>query len=137
MSFADERAAIEGRFSSQYGNTTPIQYENVKFTRPATSWVRLQIVNGEGDRISLGDNPQIFRSEGVIVVTIFTQEDTGTKEARELADVVDGIFREAVFSSGNSGLIRCRVPRIEPIGTREGWYQLQVLTEYIRDKFQE
>lgn len=134
MSFADERAAIEGRFNSMYGNTTPVQYENVEFKRPNDPWVRLQIVNGESDRITLGDNPQISRYEGVIVITIFTPEDTGTKRARELADVVGGIFRLAVFSSGNSGLIRCRVPRIEPIGTREGWYQILVRIEYIRDK---
>jgi hypothetical protein len=131
--FADERRAIEARFSSMY-TTTTVKYENVSFSKPSASWVSLYILNTEARRITLGDSTQIHRFPGMIVVNIFTPEDEGTQEAREIADTVSDIFRDAQFSAGSSGLITCRTPSLDPVGTREGWYQVNVSTLFQRDK---
>lgn len=131
--FADERRAIEATFSAAYSTTT-VKYENVSFNKPNTAWVALTVLSTEAKRITLGDNTQLHRFPGMIVVNIFTPEDKGTQEAREIADTISDIFRDAQFSAGSSGLITCRTPSLDSVGTRDGWYQLNVITPFHRDK---
>lgn len=128
MSFDDERAAIEGRFNTQWGSTTEIAWDNVPFTPPATAWVRLSILPGESFNAALGATA--VRHPGVIVVQIFTPEDTGTAQARTLAQSAANVFNNARFSG-----IRCRAAGIFRVGTFDGWYQMNVNIPFERDEF--
>jgi hypothetical protein len=131
--YADERQAIEARMASGF-TTIPCRYENAPFREMVTAYCALFIRTGEGNQVTLGSTPQLHRWTGLIIVQIFVPEDTGTQAARGYADAIADVFRRQEFSAGASGLIRCRTPRIEPAGTRDGWYQLNVVTPYIRDK---
>lgn len=131
--FADERRAIEERLAAGF-TAIPIRYENVPFQQTQTPYCALFIRRGEGNQIELGAGPRLARWAGLIVVQVFVPEDTGTQVAAQHADSIAAVFHRQDFSAGASGLIRCRVARVETIGNRHGWHQVNVVTPYIRDK---
>ena len=132
MSWANERQAIESRLAAAW-TTTPIRYENVPFAQQTTPYVALFILDGQGDQISLG-TPALRRWVGIIVVQVFVPQDTGTQLARSYADTIGAVFDRAQFSSGSSGMIRCRIPSVTVVGITNGWSQLNVTIPFIRDK---
>ena len=133
MSFNDERAAIEGRFASGYSNT-PIQFEDIPFAQPSTAWVALTILSGAGINTSIGGTRQVQRFAGIIQIDVYIPEDTGTKPARDIADLVDPIFNNAQFSFGSSGTITTFVPSYQTLGVENGWYHAVVSVAYQRTK---
>jgi len=134
MSFADERQAIEGRLAANYSSTS-IKYENVPFNQPASSaWVSLEILSGDGGQASLGGAQAIHRYGGVIQITIYTPEDTGTDAARTIADILEPIFRQKQFSQDNSGVIHTATPSFYSLGVVGGWYRSVVSIPYFRDR---
>jgi len=135
MSYLDERRAFEVRFSTQWGATTLIRWEGVPFKMPDPSiaWVALYVRPGAANRITIGPNPRV-RVNGRVIVQVFTPEATSLSVTYGYADTIADIFREAEFSYGNSGLIRCRQPEVAVIGMDSGWLQKNVVCPYIRDK---
>ena len=131
--FAAERQAIEARLSANF-TAIPIRYENVPFQETQAAYCALFIRRGEGNQITLGNSPQLQRWAGVIIAQVFVPEDGGTQTALGHADTIAAVFNRQEFSAGQSGLIRCRVARVETVGTRSGWHQLNVVIPYIRDK---
>ena len=131
--FAAERQAIEARMAANF-NTIPVRYENAPFREIKTAYCALFVRRGDGHQITLGPVPQLNRWAGLIIVQIFVPEDTGTHAAAGYADSIADVFRRQEFSVTGSGLIRCRVPNVQEVGTRNGWYQMNVTTPYIRDK---
>jgi len=126
VSFATERAAIEGRLASNW-TTTDIAYVNVPFAPDnAAPWVRLNILNGESGPRNVNDGK---RHLGVIVLQIFVPQNTGTATARTYADSLATIFEDAQFSG-----ILCGVASIETIGNTGTWYQINVTVGYWRDE---
>ncbi len=155
MGFLLERQTIESFFSSawnaavsgiltemtQSGTLTipglqgvltssiPVAYENVPFEPTSgQAWVRLTILTGSGRNASLGST--LNRWSGVIDVSIFVPQGGALGDALRLADVVGGIFKNASLSEG----IRCRVPSIRSLGTKNGWSQINVSIPYQRDE---
>lgn len=133
MSFQDELAAIETRLKTNW-TTTPIKFENVPFTEPTTAYVALNVVVGEGLQISLGATNVLRRWPGIIMMRVFAPENTGTKVVRQYADSLGAIFDRVQFSSGNSGVISCRIPSIETVGLQSGWWQINVSVPYRRTR---
>jgi len=137
VSFEDERRAIEKRFEDNY-SSTPIKYENVAFDQPDESaWVGITILSGQGEAASIGTGmgSRLERFAGIVQIDIFTVEDTGTKTARNLADVVAAIFDNVQFSAGSSGTITTRVPSYITRGVENGWHHSVVSVAYHRSKF--
>jgi hypothetical protein len=134
VSFADERHAIESRFQGMWANETAVKFENNAFVipEPPASWVACFIRGGPGTQITLNAAP-IHRYDSEIVVQVFVPEDSGTTNARRLADRVSRIFRRAQFETANSGRILCRTPSVSQEGVVDGWFQLNVTVPYIRD----
>lgn len=138
MGWADERASIEGRFRTQWDlsskSSVPIRYEGSPISPGDNAeFVALFIRNANGTQITLGSNPR-DRYTGVILVQIFVLERTGTQEAKEIADVVEGIFKRAVFSSGSGGTITCRIATTTFVGQDNGKHQLDVSIPFQRDE---
>lgn len=131
--YADERQAIEGRLAANF-NTIPIRFENGPFQDVKTAYCAIFVLRGEGHQITLGNAPQLNRWAGLIVVQVFTPENTWTNLAAGYCDTIAGIFRRQEFSSGGSGLVRCRVPNVRTVGVKNGWFQMNVEVPYIRDK---
>lgn len=137
MSWADERAAIESHLSAEFSDL-PIQFDAVPISPGvdvSNGWVRLSILGlPEGKRITLGNNEQVFRHAGMIVLSIFTPDKIGTGDARTLADTLSNLFHERILSYNNSGFIRFGVPGLDVIGSVEGGhYQVNVTVSYKRD----
>lgn len=140
VGFADERKAIETRFSDAWGATTPIKYENVPTAEPLTApWVALSIFPGEGFQVSLGDNP-LHRFVGVIVVRILVPEAQGLATAEAYADQAAAVFLDSTtgkpvsFASGSGGLIHCRTPKKELAGPTGGFFMYNVSVPFIRNQ---
>lgn len=131
--FAAERQAIESRLAANF-TAIPIQFENVPAPASKDPYCALFIRRGDGHQISLGPSPQLQRWAGLIIVQVFVPEDTGTQEIATHADNIAAVFNRQEFSSGASGLIRCRVAKVETIGVRNGWFQQNVTIPYSRDK---
>ena len=131
--YAAERQAIEARLTDNF-SAIPIKYENAPFKETAAAYCAIFVRRGEGHQITLGPAPQLNRWAGLIIVQVFVPEDTGTQTAAGYCDSIADVFRRQEFSAGASGLIRCRVPNVETIGTRDGWFQMNVEVPYIRDK---
>jgi len=128
MSYSAERIAIETRFANAWGTTTPIAYENVPFTPPAETYVRLTILTGEERQASMGDAP-LYRHAGVIDVGIFAPIGSAAKSVAILADTIAEIFRGMQFAG-----ITCRAPSVRSLGVQEGRYQVNVSVPFQRDE---
>ena len=129
MSFASERQAIESRFSTQWGTTTPIKYDNIKYVPTAgTSFVALEIHKGASIQASLGTSP-LFRGIGIISVNIYTPTGSGTNTGRAYADTAAGIFRNVVFSG-----IVCKSASVTRLGEQEGWFIYNVSIPFYHDE---
>lgn len=139
MSFSAERKAIEVYFTEAWKNSihsaVPIAYENVAFPPNGDKpWIALYVIPGEGNQMSIGTTP-LQRWTGIITIQVFVRAGTGTQAAREIADTVAGILNLVEFSTDESGTLRTRTPQLRTVGVNDGWYQLNVVIPYQRDKF--
>jgi len=126
--FQDIRSAIETRFSTNY-TSTAISWDNVAYDpSPETPFVRLIINEVDSFQVSMSTTP-CHRFTGIIHVLIMVPVGTGTNTARGYADIIAGIFRNAVFSG-----INCRTPRIVRVGDVGEYYQLSVLVNFWKDE---
>lgn len=138
MSFADTKEAFETRYQTQVlvaRPGLPIQFPNAPFDRPERSeWTRFTLIEPAANRTTIGSTTNANRRYfGRVVISIFVPERSDTILVNAIADDVDAIFKEAKFSLGSSGNIRCRVPRLVPIGVDpDGFWQSQVQTDYER-----
>lgn len=131
----DARIAIESRINSNW-TTTPVRYwsSGVPFDVPSSAHIAVQIEEFSASQITLGDTPQTHRYFGVLTIQVFVPERQGAKAAAGYCDTLDDLFRRAQFSSGNSGVITCRTPQARTIGVKNGWYQVNLIIEFHRDK---
>lgn len=145
MSFELERLAIGTEFETLWVSggkaRTPIAWENKQFTPPnKAAYVRLTVRNSEGLRLTFGDLDGVadYRYPGIVFVQVFVPEDTGDKDARKLADAAAAIFRSKTLNMMDGvtlkGVIRMRTPRVDVIGARDGYFQMNVMIPYVRDE---
>lgn len=138
MKWSDERAAFEMRVSDNF-ETVRVQYPGTAL-KPAVSsteaWVKMQLLSGSTDRVSLGPNG-MFRSSGIVLFMIYAPTGASTKLNRSIADELSDLFHEAEFTYADSGHIRCYAGGLDDRGlTPDGnWYQLNLRFEYQRDVF--
>lgn len=131
MFFEEERRAIENRFSTAWGSTTPVKYENVEFIQPPnTKWVALTIINADAAPLTLSGGTE--KHVGWIFIQIFDILDRGQVAARQLAAQAAAIFKDSKFSAGTSAYIVCRTPSLVTIGSREGLFQMNVKVPFQR-----
>ena len=131
----DARIAIEKRLNDNWTATT-IRFwsSGVPFTVPSTAYLALQIEEFDATQITLGNSAQLHRYFGVITIQVLVPERQGAKAAAGYCDTLDPLFRRAQFSQGNSGVITCRTPQVRNVGVQGGWYQMNMLISYHRDK---
>jgi len=129
MSYEDANAAIEARLNTQWAAATSIKYENVEFEPiPGTPYIELEIVWTDSRQASIETTP-LHRATGIISINIYTALNIGTKTADDYGDTIAGIFRGVQFSG-----ITCRSPVPAKIGEMDGWYVLNISTEFYYDK---
>lgn len=126
MSFAAERASIEGRMAANWA-TTPIAYDNVDFDPPnASAWVRLNILNGDTAYRALEGKK---RYSGMIVVQCFAPKNSGTETLRGYADSIGTVFEDQIFDD-----VVCRAAILTTVRTDANWHQINVTIPYWRDQ---
>ena len=94
MSHVTLNSTIENAFAVAWGSTTPIAYENISFTPPTTSWVKIYVREGDSEKMTLGTAPQRRRTLGTVFVDIYTPLGAGSKAVRTYSDSVKAIFRD-------------------------------------------
>jgi len=129
------RIAVEKRLNDNW-MTTPIRFwsSNAPFNVPATAYIALMVEEFDGRQITLGGTPQLHRYAGQITIQVLVPERTGASVALGYCDTLDDLFRRAQFSYSNSGLITCRTPQRRDVGVTQGWYQVNLVIPYQRDK---
>lgn len=142
MGTAALNIAIENMFETAWGSTTPIRMDNVGFTPPNTSWVSLEVWDGNSRKASMGTGIQLRRAIGTVMVDVFTPLNGGSKPARVLADQVSGVFRDVVVSGIT--FYEADIRRIgEKYFTNSGtgvpataqWYQVSVAVPFKYDEY--
>lgn len=136
MSYKTEGDAIEQYFTTAWGATTKIKYDNVKWEEPKAddSWVSLSLTNDAADVISV--NPTaLYRFPGVVIVQLFRKEGKGTGPLDALADQVMTLFRHKVLAlPASEGYIHFKVPYKRRVGLANGWFQVNVVAPFSRDE---
>lgn len=139
MSFESTANTIRDRFVTQFhaARSEPITFQNwgqfyqkdgsIETTKPnGSAWVRLSIQNGDSRQVAtVGDK---WRHPGVLIVQVFTPVGQGDKEALIIADAVVSVFQGVTVSG-----IRFRATSINAVGPSDGWYQVNVTTDFEYD----
>lgn len=137
-SFTEERQAIEVRFNNCFNNyETPVQYDNISYLKKGdqvlsdssktNEWVRLSIIGADANSQEIGSKRTRFT--GLIVCSVFVRENTGSNSARDIADSLFDVFNGALFEG-----IQCQATRITQIPPTDGWFQMQLETDFYWDR---
>jgi hypothetical protein len=124
MSYLQEQIDIEDFFKLAW-TENPAVYEN-GLSLEDPEWVRLTVLNGNAKQVTMGDDPA-FRHYGLVVIQIFTKPNIGAGRAKQLADLIDVMFRNALISN-----LRFGVPQIMRGPSSPDWYQLNVSIAFYR-----
>lgn len=140
MSFEAERALIEGHFQTGWAasafSSIPVIYENVPINQPTTDFIIHRISDSDGRQMEITGGSAYHRYVGLVSVDILVRTGTGTRVARQLADVVSSIYRRAQITSPAAGRITFRTPDLKAMGTFSERYRLIVICPYQRDILQ-
>jgi hypothetical protein len=137
MGFEIVRSAIESRLDTNWGSTTDIAWENVRFEATQDEyWIRPTILEGEAEQITLESTP-LYRTIGLLTIGVFAPEGEGTAQARTHADSLAAIFRGAKFSGLTfwTPTITRAGTGVTQTGANNGWFQLNVDTPFYYDEF--
>ena len=134
--FYQEWQALRGFTDAQM--TTRVSWPNVNFTRPANaSWVRYTNLPASSSQATLGPfGGRTYRTRGLVIVQVFTPDNSGAPENNALCEDVISIFRgvtaDGVRYSGPQG----EAPRVRSVGNDgSGWFQQNVECPWMGDAF--
>lgn len=131
MTFVAQNQVLETRFGDNW-TYTPIEWPNVKLsTAELTEYVAFDDVSDDKNESSIGSDPVLYRTEGMVVVRIFVKPNSGATRAIQLADLVADIWRSASFSG-----YTMKAPRLVKRGVVDGWYQVNVISPYFRHSYE-
>jgi len=120
---------IRTRFEANWTGTQPVQYPNQPFIPPAgSSWLRLEMTEGEARNASLGINH--IRHVGVIWIGVYIPKGTGISAGFTLAETAAAIFENQRFHS-----VHCWAASIKDAGIYSGWRQITAVIPYWFDTY--
>lgn len=140
MGFAAERQAIEEKIKlSSAGGTWGLDPKYIGFPNSPIEdpgqnlHIKVNFVNGDEEDIEIG-RPTLRRYINVLMIQIFQPQNTGTRQALAIADIVEATFRDLVLTAG-AGKIRFYTPKVRDLGDEEeGYYQINVECPYKLDE---
>lgn len=126
-SFNLVESEIRQRLANNIGSV-PVLYDNMPKTQVRTvggempaEFVHLTIYNIDHDIQTIGSTENRVRYSGVFDVNIFTPIAQGSGRSTELADIVAGIFNNAIFNR-----VYTRIQRVQDIGDGGQYWQTMV-----------
>lgn len=128
MSYLSEKTTIESYFADNW-NKAKIVYENDIVDIKDSEWVRLSILNGKAQQVTLGCTNYDRRNYGVLVLQVFVKINTGSGRALELADSIADLFENKRVSN-----IQFKMPQVSKVPMDEDsyWYQVNVSIDFYR-----
>jgi len=127
MGWASERQVIENVISTGW-ISTPVAWDNVPLDPPPESnWIRVNILDGDAQRITL--NQRYHRFTGIVLISVFTIVGQGSNAARNNADTIAALFRDLQISG-----ILFRSPTITNVGISGAYYQINLSVPFQRDE---
>lgn len=131
------RQAITTQFKNAFQAASPstkVKYENLKFTQPTnTPWVEFYIMNGTSHQANLGETNVTERFVGYVQISIFTPEDSGSKDVTELSELVGRIFSRQQLNAGSSAIV-FKTPDYKSLGSANGFTMHYVRIPFRRDQ---
>lgn len=125
MDALQELDVINNIFQNFAGGVTVI-HPNETLTEEVNEWVRLTIQPAKGSIRTLGDPTYRYRS--ILYVQVFVLPNTGTGRSMELVDEITELLRGKTING-----LTFLVPKYHDVGASNGWYQVNVLTEFYRE----
>jgi hypothetical protein len=128
MTPAQARAHIESAFKSEWGNVTPVDYNNDMQSVPTAPFVRLFVRNG-GTAQAQSMNGDLIRYErfGIVFVQIFTALGVGPAPADTLARKALEILEGRQFGHAQNDVLTLGAATQNDIGNNEaGHWQVNV-----------
>lgn len=94
MNFNDAEFEIRAYFDTNWANTTQIAWPDTKFSVPNNeTYVRFNCQETSGSQVSIGSpGANRFRHFGIVTIQIFQPQGQSSKDAREKATTILGIF---------------------------------------------
>ena len=122
MSFDNLRQYCEARMVANWGESEPVEYENVPLGETPDAFVRFTVITGDSDTHGMGGSQYTARDTGMVSLQVFVPEGTGTKRAMELCDAFAAIFEQQRFNG-----ITTYIASVTPLGMTGGkWLQRNV-----------
>lgn len=125
MGFEDIRLAIEIRMATW--GVAPVDYDGTRKSPEVeaaidekSSWVRCKIDHGVSFTAGVGQSPCVRRT-GLIIMQIFTDDNSGSRPAALLADSL-----AQHFEYYQAGQFETQAASVQRIGPSDGWYQYNV-----------
>lgn len=139
-SFEQERKAIEGHFNTQWNLNTntmkhiPVIYQNSKQKQPTGDFLTFRIVQTQAKQAELiGQGACMLRFENLIQLDVLTLLQSGTSNARKIADQASKIFKRIQLVDGGGGISTFKIPSIRNFGPLGDRFRVVVSCPYIRD----
>ena len=138
-SFEQERKAIEGHFNSQWNLNTntmkhiPVIYQNSRQKQPTGDFITFRIVQTSALQAQLtGQGACMLKFQNLAQLDVLTILESGTSNARKIADQISKIFKRVQIVDGSGGISTFRVPSIRNFGPLGNRFRTVVTCPYIR-----
>lgn len=139
MSKESERQYIEGRMEALFKAahpTVPIDFANSNFKEPENQvYASLRILGGKGVTVGGSNGKKVIdRYPGIVQITFWSPDETGTKQATLLVDTAARIFRHHRGRDIEGNVITFKSPEYPSSGKVNGWYPTIIKIPFYRDE---
>lgn len=136
MKFAEAQQSIEEYVKSQWGNASPIAFEDVASNSDLyEEYVSLVVQFGESMQTSVTKGH--YRVPGLVIVTVYTRPDAGSVRKLELANAAaDMLVSKLILPTPplDAPAIYCKVPSVaKDLRQLDGWVRAQVSCPFYYD----
>src|ERR1700704_852042 len=125
----DVRALLEAKLQTDLSISlpgTPVNFINTKFDTPTGPWLQVAVLPNVTRRAVIGAGNE-FKALGCVNVTCMCPEDTGTVDARKLADAVTLCLADRTLSLPGGGVVTTYETTQRDRGVINGWYSVNVI----------
>ena len=134
MSYESLRVAIATKIVTEWPSTYPMVAEGQAFpggTQPSGPWARFSI--RPAANVITTVNAASNQIVGLVWLQIFLPEETGTRAAFVMADILAGIFEQKRGNTSTGSLLRFDQVELAPAGGSDGWAMWRATVRFRED----
>lgn len=114
-------------------NNIPVKYDNIPFVQPDTVWGAVCIIDGKSAIVNLG-TLKVDRHVGFVQFDVMVPQNTGTRQAAQLAEQFGKLFRDKIVSLDDGAKVVFKSPQFITLGISNGFYRMCCRVAYWRDE---